>query len=138
MTLAIVLFGVALFAIGVVTTATRGESLGEVELRFSTPLSAQEIRDRGTGVLLPVMAHHGYALQEVDGDDLAIFVRVHRPRWTFYAAALAWPVGLLALARRIALRAAIRIERADEGSVVVVEGELTAALRHAIRDTFEE
>lgn len=136
--LVVVLAIAVLFAIGIVTAVTRGEGLSESELRFSTPLTPEEIRARGVPVLLPLMAHHGYALREVDGDDLAIFRRLHRPRWTFYALAVSWPLGLLALTRRLWLDVAVRIETSDSGCVVVVEGEMTGALRRAVRASFEE
>lgn len=136
MTTVAVVLGVVGVAVAIIAYLTHSQGLVEVEMKFTTPLTAAEVRQQGTAVLLPLMAHHQFALREVDG-DLAIFQRLHRPRWTFYVAALLWPVGLLALYRRIWIRTAVRIGPAPEGSVVIVEGEMTLALREALRDSFE-
>lgn len=134
---AAVVAGAAGIVAAIIAYLTHGQGLVEAEMRFTTPLEADEVRARGAGVLLPLMAHHQFALRELDGGDLAIFQRMYRPRWTYYVAVLLWPIGLLALYRRIWIQAAVRIESGPEGSVVVVEGELTNALHDALRDSFE-
>ena len=132
---AAVYLGALLAIIVAVTLATRGSALRDVEMRFSSPLRPDELRDEALSDLLSVMADEEFALAGVDGATLT-FRRYDRPRWTFYVATVFWPLGLVALLRRRRIGMTVRVAATDEGSAIVAAGTMTRRLNARLRDFF--
>jgi hypothetical protein len=126
--------GVILATIAVVAVVTRGSTLRDVEMRFSSPLTPPALRDEALNGLLGVMVAEEYALASVE-DARLTFVRRHRPAWTIYVALLI-PLGLLALLRRKWVRVDVEVTAAGEGSAIVARGTVTRRLQHALRGFF--
>lgn len=133
-TLAItVVVGVALVAVGAAALLTRGSALVDTELRFRSPHDLAQLRETHLNDLLATLTGQGYGLSAV-GSDTARFDRPHRPAWTIYVAVLFWPLGLLALLRVKRVSAQVRAEPSEDGgTLVVVAGTLTQALREQLR-----
>ncbi len=127
--------GVILAIAAIVAFATRGSTLRDVEMRFSSPLVPLALRDEALNGLLAITAGEEYALTQVDGARL-IFQRRHRPAWTIYVAALLGPIGWLALIRRTWVHFAVTVDEVDEGSAIVAEGTMTLRLQRALRGFF--
>jgi hypothetical protein len=125
--------GVGLVAVAAAALLTRGSALVDTELRFRSPLEETALRGEHLNDLLAAMSDQGYAASAVTADG-ARFDRRHRPAWTIYVAVLLWPLGLLALLRVKRVGLQVRSEPAEDGgTLVVVAGTLTQALRERLR-----
>ena len=133
-TLAItIVVGLGLVAVAAAALLTRGSALVDTELRFRSPLDATALRGEHLNDLLAAMSDQGYAASSVSA-DAARFDRRHRPAWTIYVAVLLWPLGLLALTRTKRVGLEVRVEAPEGGgTLVVVAGTLTQALRERLR-----
>jgi hypothetical protein len=134
--------GVILAILVVVTLLTRGSALLDAEMRFSSPLPPDRLRAEALRDLLALMAGEEYALSDA-GDGALTFGKRQRPRWSYYVAALSWPlgpllwlVGLLALRRHRTLTVTVAATESGGGSAIVASGTMTQRLHDRLRDFF--
>ena len=127
--------GAVLVVLVLVAILTRGSTLRDVEMRFSSPLPPVALRDEALNGLLALMAAEEYALSEAGAGRLA-FQRRHRPAWTIYVAVLLGPPGWLALLRRKWVRVTVSVADDAGGSAIVADGTMTLRLQRALRGFF--
>ena len=134
--------GVIIAIVVVVTLLTRGSALIDVEMRFSSPLAPDRLRDQALDDLLALMAAEEYALRDTR-DRTLTFTKAQRPRWSYYVAALTWPfgpllwiVGLLVLRRRRWTQVTVTASEAGSGSAIVAAGTMTLRLNRRLREFF--
>lgn len=127
--------GVVLAIAAVVAFVTRGSTLRDVEMRFSSPLAPDALREEALNGLLARAAAEEYALTAAGGSSLT-FQRLHRPGWTIYVAVLLGPIGWLALLRRKWVHMTVTVTEVEDGSAIVADGTMTLRLQHALRGFF--
>ena len=131
----LVSIGAILAIAAIVAFATRGSTLRDVEMRFSSPLAPEDLRDEALNGLLAIMAVEEYALAAVDGGHLT-FQRHHRPGWTIWLAVTFGAPGWLALLRRKWVYVTVAVAEAAQGSAIVAAGTMTLRLQQRLRGFF--
>ena len=79
----------------------------------------------------PALSRHGYTLEHASGGSY-VFVSRFRPAWTYWAAILGFPIGLIALMHQVERRIDVRIRERRSGNVMLIaHGEAPLSIRQA-------